>query len=144
MIDGVIVSPLGRYQDERGAVLKMLRADDPHFAGFGEIYFSLALPGAVKGWTRHTRATGQYAVPEGDMKIVLHDGRSGGPTYGETATFAIGGGNHALLTVPPGIWMSFAAIGGEPALLANCASLPHDPAESEKKPIGTPDIPFRW
>ena len=36
-IDGVRVTPLARIADERGAVLRMLRSDDPHFSRFGEI-----------------------------------------------------------------------------------------------------------
>ena len=44
------ITPLRRIPDERGAVMHMLRADDPAFERFGEIYFSLVYPGVVKGW----------------------------------------------------------------------------------------------
>jgi dTDP-4-dehydrorhamnose 3,5-epimerase len=64
------VTPLRRIPDERGAVMHMLRADDPHFQGFGEIYFSLVYPGVVKGWHRHTAMTLNYAVPVGMVKLV--------------------------------------------------------------------------
>ena len=30
--------------------MHMLRADEPHFERFGEIYFSLVYPGGVKAW----------------------------------------------------------------------------------------------
>ena len=39
MINGVVVKPLRRIPDERGFVMHMLRADDPEFEKFGEIYF---------------------------------------------------------------------------------------------------------
>ena len=32
--------PLRRIPDERGTIYHMLRADDPHFIEFGEIYFT--------------------------------------------------------------------------------------------------------
>ena len=64
-IDGVRVTPLARIADERGAVLRMLRSDDPHFSRFGEIYFSLVHPGAVKAWRTHSRTTANFAVPVG-------------------------------------------------------------------------------
>jgi dTDP-4-dehydrorhamnose 3,5-epimerase len=35
MIDGVIVEPLKKICDERGAIYHMLRCDDPHFQQFG-------------------------------------------------------------------------------------------------------------
>ena len=31
MIDGVAVHPLRRIPDDRGTIMHMLRADDPHF-----------------------------------------------------------------------------------------------------------------
>lgn len=54
MIDGVEVFPLLRIQDERGVVMHMLRADDPHVTEFGEIYFSVIYPGIIKRWHVHS------------------------------------------------------------------------------------------
>ena len=71
MLEGVIVSPLKRIVDERGAVMHMLRCDAPHFSGFGEIYFSTVHPGAIKGWHCHEKMTLNYAVPAGQIKFVL-------------------------------------------------------------------------
>ena len=42
MIDGVIVTPLKQFFDERGKVMHMLHEEAPHFKRFGEIYFSIA------------------------------------------------------------------------------------------------------
>ena len=50
MIDGARVVPLQRVADERGTVMHMLSATDPHFLGFGEIYFTTVYGGVVKGW----------------------------------------------------------------------------------------------
>ena len=47
MIDGVKIVPLKKIIDERGKIMHMLKANDPHFVGFGEIYFSCAWPGVV-------------------------------------------------------------------------------------------------
>ena len=41
MIDGVLVKQLSQIADERGKIMHMLRADEPHFEKFGEIYFSV-------------------------------------------------------------------------------------------------------
>ena len=63
MIDGVIVTPLKQFLDERGKVMHMLKREDEHFLEFGEIYFSCVHPGAIKGWHIHKRMTLNYAVP---------------------------------------------------------------------------------
>ncbi len=49
MIDCVKVIPLRQIPDERGKVMHMLKATDPHFERFGEIYFPTAWPGSIKG-----------------------------------------------------------------------------------------------
>lgn len=51
MIEGLLVVPLRRIPDERGTVFHMLRSSDPHFRGFGEIYFSSIYRDAIKGGT---------------------------------------------------------------------------------------------
>ena len=53
MIDGVKIVPLRQIVDERGKIMHMLKATDPHFIEFGEIYFSCAWPGTVKAWHIH-------------------------------------------------------------------------------------------
>jgi hypothetical protein len=63
VIDGVQVVALRQIPDERGTVMHMLKRTDPHFAGFGEIYFTTVHPGVVKGWHKHGRMTLNYACP---------------------------------------------------------------------------------
>ncbi len=78
-IHDVRITPLRRIPDERGAILHMLRRDDPGFEAFGEIYFSLVYPGVIKGWHLHARMTLNYAVPVGMIKLVCFDERAGLP-----------------------------------------------------------------
>jgi dTDP-4-dehydrorhamnose 3,5-epimerase len=70
MIEGVKIIPLKIIPDERGMILKMLRNDDPFFDQFGEIYFSVVNPGVIKGWHIHKKMTLNYAVIEGNIKLV--------------------------------------------------------------------------
>ena len=60
MIEGLLVVPLRRIPDERGTVFHMLRSSDPHFRGFGEIYFSSIYRDTIKGWHRHADMTLNY------------------------------------------------------------------------------------
>ncbi len=144
MINGVKITQLKQLLDERGKVMHMLRADSDGFTGFGEIYFSCVYPGAVKAWHLHKRMTLNYAVPHGNIKFVLYDDRENSPTRGELQEIFLGPDNYCLVTVPPRVWNGFKGIGPTMAIVANCASIPHDPAEIDRLDPFSPDIPYSW
>lgn len=144
MIDGVRIHPLRRIADARGDILHMLRVDDPHFERFGEIYFSAVRPGVVKGWHLHRRMTLNYAVPVGRIRLVLYDARDGSPTRSVLQEITLGGEEYRLVRVPPGVWNGFLGLGEEPSLVANCATLPHEPEEIERRPPRWDGIPYDW
>lgn len=144
-IDGVTITGLRQISDERGAVLHMLRCDAPGFVRFGECYFSEVLPGAVKAWKRHRVQTQHLAVPSGRIRFVLYDDRVPSPTQGTLWVLELGRPDAYLrVQVPPGIWYGFSCISATPALIANCADLPHDPAESEVQSLDNSSIPYEW
>ena len=144
MIDGVLIVPLCRIVDERGKVIHMLKATDPHFVGFGEIYFSTAWPGAIKGWHIHKSMTVNNAVVAGRAKLVMYDLREDSPTYGELQEVFFGEDNYVLVQIPPGIANGYKAYGDKLVILANCASEPHDPEEMLRLDFDTPTIPYDW
>lgn len=144
MITGVKVTPLSQIHDERGKVMHMLRCDSEGFSGFGEIYFSCIYPGSIKGWHIHKEMTLNYAVPYGNVKFVLYDDRKNSPTKGELQEFFLGPDNYMLVTVPPLVWNGFKGIGQTMAIVANCASIPHDPEEIERLDPFDISIPYDW
>jgi dTDP-4-dehydrorhamnose 3,5-epimerase len=144
MIEGVAVHPLRRIPDERGMVMHMLRADAPHFERFGEIYFSTVYPQVVKGWHLHRRMTLNYAVVSGMIKLVLYDDRADSPTRSQVMELFVGDQNYVLVTVPPLIWNGFKGVGTTSAIVANCATVPHDPTEIERLDPFSAHIPYRW
>jgi dTDP-4-dehydrorhamnose 3,5-epimerase len=143
-IAGMRVTPLCRIPDERGAVLHMLRADSEGFERFGEIYFSMVYPGAIKAWHLHLEMTLNYAVPVGMIKLVCYDDRDDSPTRGNLVELHTGELNYALVTIPPLVWNGFKGAGSEPALVANCASVPHRPDEIVRRDPFTDEIPYDW
>ena len=148
-IDGVLTLPLRIIPTDGGPVLHLLRGATPLMPrfpdGLGEIYFSEVLPGHVKAWKRHFRQNQLFAVPRGLLRLALYDDREASPTRGALQVLTLGRpDNYNLLRIPAGIWHGFAALGGEAALLCNCADMPHDPAESERRPVDTPEIPYSW
>ncbi len=144
MIDGIFIKALRQIPDERGKIMHMLRADDPHFEKFGEIYFSVVNPGVVKGWHIHQEMTLNYAVVSGRIKLALYDPREGSPTKGEVQEIFLGDDNYALVRIPPGIYNGFKGLGDRPAIVANCATLPHDPEEIGRLDPFENEIPYDW
>ncbi len=144
-IEGVTSVLLRELTDEHGAVLHMLRSDAADFIKFGECYFSEVLPSAIKAWKLHTKQTQNIAVPVGLVRLVIYDDRLGSSTRGNVLIQELGRPDSYLrVKIPPGLWYGFACIGNTPALLANCADLPHDPSESERKSAFDPSIPYSW
>ena len=144
MIDGVIITPLKQIFDERGKVMHMMREDSEMFSTFGEIYFSCTYPGAIKAWHMHTEMTLNYAVIHGSIKCVLFDDRPGSKTQGNIEEFFLSPENYCLITVPPMIWNGWKGMGNKTSIVANCATIAHDPNEITRKPATDLSIPYDW
>jgi len=144
MIEGIKTIPLRQILDERGKVMHMLRCNDEHFQQFGEIYFSCVYPGAIKAWHLHKTMTLNYAVPHGRIMLVLYDDREGSRTRGEIQEIFLGIDNYSLVIIPPLIWNGFKGIGTKTAIVANCATIPHDPQEIVRLDAFHPTIPYQW
>jgi len=144
MIHDVKIVPLRQIVDERGKIMHMMKATDPHFIKFGEIYFSCSWPGTVKAWHIHQTMTVNNAVLQGRAKLVLCDIRKDSPTHGELQEIFLGEDNYVLVQIPPGIANGYKAYGDKMVILANCATEPHDPAEMLRMEPFTEEIPYNW
>ena len=143
-IDGVTVVRKRTIADERGSIFHMLKATDPEFIGFGEIYFSCGYPGVVKAWHIHKEMTLNNFCVVGMIKLVLYDGRDGSPTQGALMEIFMGEQNRLLVQIPHGITNGYKAFGDKMAILANCATMPHDPTELIYIDPFDNDIPYDW
>jgi dTDP-4-dehydrorhamnose 3,5-epimerase len=144
VIDGVRVTPLRRIPDERGTIYHMLRADDPHFEQFGEIYFTSIYPGVVKGWHRHREMTLNYACVFGRVKLVVYDDRPASATAGELLEVFLGPDDYSLVSIGPEIWSGFKGMSEPFAIIANCCTHPHDPSRTTRVDPFDNDIPYDW
>lgn len=144
MIDGVKITPLRKIPDERGMIMHMLRCDDPDFEQFGEIYFSTAYPGVVKAWHEHTRQVQNYAVVQGMIKLVLYDARKDSPTHKELMEIITGEDNYQRIRIPVGVINGFKTVSTGTAIVANCATIPHDPDEMIRYEPSGDKVPYDW
>lgn len=144
LIEGVVITPLKQFPDDRGTVMHIMKATDAGFKGFGEVYCSTVYPGVVKGWHLHRKITLNYVVLSGMITFVLYDERAGSPTNGAVQEIVMGDRNYVRVTVPPGIWSGFKCIGTEPAMVCNVIDLPHDPSEAQRCDPHNNHIPYEW
>jgi len=144
-IAGVQVVPLQRIPDERGTIYHMLKRTDPHFIEFGEIYFTSIYRGVIKGWHRHRLMMLNYACIWGRIKLVLYDDRPDSPTRGQLMERFLGPDDYSLVVIPPQIWTGFKGM-AEVSLVANCATHPHDPSQSQSERLDpfSGRIPYDW
>jgi dTDP-4-dehydrorhamnose 3,5-epimerase len=142
MIDGLVVTPLKRINNDKGDIYHALKCSEKSFSQFGEAYFSIVHQNDVKGWKKHSKMILNLIVPVGIIKFVLFDDRESSPTYKKKFEITISNSNYCRLTVPPNIWLSFQGIGHALNLLLNIASIEHDPTESENCPLS--DIQYEW
>ena len=144
MIEGVQVIPLRRIPDERGTIFHMLKHTDPHFQQFGDVYFSTAYQGVIKGWHRHVEMTLNYACIFGRVKLVLYDDRDGSATRGEIVEIFLGPDQYSLVVIPPQVWNGYKGMSDPFAIIANCCTHAHDPARSTRLDPFDRSIPYDW
>lgn len=131
--------------DERGSIRHMLKVTDDEFQKFGEVYFSTAYLGVIKGWHLHTKQTQNYLVVSGMIKLVLFDCRRDSSTYQEIEEHFLGDVNNYLVQIPPGVANGYKVIGNGEAIICNCSDLPHEPGEMLRySPFDKEFCDYRW
>jgi dTDP-4-dehydrorhamnose 3,5-epimerase len=110
MIKGVEVVPLVVRADDRGYLIEIVRATDPYFTKFGQVYIVGDMTrGTIRAFHKHAELWDWFFISHGSAKFVLKDDRPDSPTYGEMMTVVTGERNPSLIVVPPGVyhgWMS--------------------------------------
>ena len=129
-LEQIQITPLKRIAVAGGDVLHALKCTEEGFRGFGEAYFSMVEPGAVKAWKMHRRMTLNLVVPMGEVRFVFlsADGEA-------RREITIGNSNYVRLTVPPGILFGFQGLAQPNSLVLNLADMPHDPEEVVRKAV---------
>ena len=145
-IDGVHIKDLKVIPDERGWLMEVLRCDDEMFVQFGQVYLSTAYPGVVKAWHYHKLQTDNFTCVRGMMKVALYDSREDSPTHKTLMELFAGEKNPILISVPPGVYHGFKAVGIETAYFVSIPTLPYNYEEPDeyRLPPDTEEIPYDW
>jgi len=141
-IEGIIITPLSIMDTDGGDVLHAMKSTDLGYSGFGEAYFSIVKPGAIKGWKRHRLMISNLIVPVGTVRFVIYDDRIDSESIGLFQEVIMSIDNYSRLTVPPMVWLGFQGVNSEDSILLNISNIPHDPNEMDKKDLN--NIDFNW
>ncbi len=128
-IPGVHIKELNPQYDDRGVLWEILRADDPNYKGFGQVYCSTTLPGVIKGFHEHRAQTDNITCVKGRLKLVLikQGAKEGGaiplislenPAIDVVEEYILVPGG-LVVTIPPGIMHGWKNIGTEEAFAIN-------------------------
>ena len=146
LIDGVALRRAKVIADERGRLGEMMRADDPWFEKFGQVYFTTTYPGVVKAWHHHKKQTDHFYVLKGMVKIVLYDERPDPSTHGTVNEICVGEHCPALVRVPPGVLHGWMCVGESEAYIVNVASEVYNYSDPDEFRVDPHDnhIPYDW
>jgi dTDP-4-dehydrorhamnose 3,5-epimerase len=146
LIEGFGIRRAKVVPDQRGRLGEIMRADDPWFEKFGQVYFTTTYPGVVKAWHYHAKQTDHFYVVQGLVKIGLYDAREGSPTRGTVHELYLGEHCPGLVRIPPGVQHGWMCVSDREALIVNVVSEPYnyaDPDEFRTDPHQN-DIPYDW
>lgn len=113
---------------DNGNVRHGLKSTDESFESFGELYFTEIKKNSVKGWKRHTKMTLNLLPVVGEIELYL---KSNFDDYPEKVYFSFD--DYKLVTIEPNVWVAFKGL-ADVNLMANLASIEHDPNEAETIP----------
>ena len=146
LIDGVAARRAKVIGDERGRLGEIMRADDPWFEKFGQVYVTTTYPGVVKAWHYHKKQTDHFYVIKGMIKIALYDERKDSPTFGMVNELYLGEHCPGLLRIPPGVQHGWMCVGQTEAYIVNVVSEMYNYTEPDEFRTHPHDnnIPYDW
>ena len=145
MIEGVVVKDLITHTDERGFFREIIRVSDEFFAeGFGQWSHSLMHPGVIKAWHIHKQQIDWWYVPNGLLKVALHDTRPESPTHRQAMELLMGDNQPAqVLRIPPGVAHGCKCLSG-PANLFYVTSRVYNTDDEGRIAHDDPALGYDW
>lgn len=146
VIEGVAARRARVLPDERGRLGEVLRADDPWFEKFGQVYFTTTYPGVVKAWHFHRLQTDHFYCIRGTVKLGLYDARENSQTRGEVNEIYLSEHRPALVRIPPGVYHGWMCVSDIESIVVNVTTECYNyarPDEYRAHPHQN-EIPYEW
>jgi dTDP-4-dehydrorhamnose 3,5-epimerase len=146
-IEGVCVREVLHVPRDHGIITELYRPQwDPTGMPVVHAYQSRLYPGAIGAWSCHARTVDRLFVNQGNLKVVLYDGREDSRTAGKINELYVGDARPALVVVPIGVWHGLQNLGDSDALVLNFPSAAYDYGDPDhyRLPSDTNEIPYTW
>jgi len=116
MLKGIIIKPIKRFNDERGAFTELIRdnwkdlLNEDHLV---QATFSITYPNIIRAWHKHLKGQTDYIIVlKGAIKICIYDEKTE-----ELNEIVSTSQDLQIVRVPGHYWHGFKVIGNEPAWL---------------------------
>jgi dTDP-4-dehydrorhamnose 3,5-epimerase len=146
-IQGVRYSRLVSQVDHRGSLTEVVNgANDFWDEPIVYSYCFTIRPGRIKAWGMHKLQADRYFIAAGHVRVVLYDGRTASPTFGQFAEFHLTEESRGLLLIPPGVWHGDQNYGSKDAAVLNFPTRAFNREDPDKYRIDphSNTIPFDW
>ena len=148
LIEGVRITPLQVFPDDRGYFLEVFRSGQGPVAGFPpattQMSATLSYPGAIKAFHYHRWQSDCWTPVAGMLQVVLVDLRTESPTFSAKNTLYLGALRPWQVLIPPGVAHGYKVIGRDPAVLVYVTSRFYDAADEGRIPYNDPGINYDW
>lgn len=146
LIHGVRLRHSTTHADERGNLCEIY--DDRWEFTIDAVTYAYLLtlrPGAIRGWSLHTKQDDRLFFTSGTIKVALYDAREESPSVGDVNVLFLGTHDRALLRIPPGVFHAVRNVGTDDAVLMNLPSRPYEHSDPDKYrlPSDSEEIPYR-
>jgi len=141
---GLFIAKLRQVANDKGSLREVWREDDPFGVRAAQAYLTTTNPNVVKAWYLHKLQADQITPVSGAGRLVLWDTRdSDAPAL---TTIDMTADDPVFITIPPGIWHGFQAVGDSSLVLLHLNDQAFDHVRTDEIRIASddPSIPYRW
>jgi dTDP-4-dehydrorhamnose 3,5-epimerase len=146
-IEAVHLHEVRHVPRDHGIITEIFRPEwDPTGLPVAQIYQSRLYPGAIGAWSCHMKNVDRLFINQGNVKLVLFDGRENSPTFRRINEYHVGDARPAMMVIPIGVWHGLQNLGAADALMLNfpTRSYNYEDPDHYRLPFDTPEIPYSW
>lgn len=148
LIEGVVLTPLALFPDDRGYFMEVARLGKGEVAGFPpestQVSVALNYPGIIKAFHYHRLQTDFWVPAAGVFQVALVDLRPSSRTFGWRNTLYVGSLRPWSVRIPPGVGHGYKVVGTQPGVLVYVTDRHYDPSDEGRIAYNDPGIQYDW
>lgn len=123
-IKDINVISLKTYVDDRGYLIEIVRATDPFFKKFGQVYVvGSTSKGTIRAFHKHKKLWDYFYIANGSAKYAFYDDRKDSKTYKKIDTIVLTQRDPSLIIVPPGVYHGWMALEDNTILISTASEV---------------------